>query len=147
LAQTQHIDIDAALKTEQERLATRKQELESELSDINSKLSRIERYFTDEPAPRRLTVQPVTGARQQTGERHPRGFVKNAVKTAINLHPQGITNAEIVALLKEQQIGYQSIQNALGGLVDDGSITSEGKGGKYHPASSELTTAPDQRSA
>ena len=37
MAQT-HLDIDTALKAEQERLTSRKQELETELSEINSRL-------------------------------------------------------------------------------------------------------------
>ena len=48
MAQT-HLDIDTTLKAEQERLTSRKQELETELSEINSRLARITRYFTDEP--------------------------------------------------------------------------------------------------
>ena len=46
-----HLDIDTALKAEQERLTSRKQELETELSEINGRLARITRYFTDEPRP------------------------------------------------------------------------------------------------
>ena len=46
-----HLDIDAALKAEQERLSSRSRRLETELSEINSRLARITRYFTDEPQP------------------------------------------------------------------------------------------------
>jgi hypothetical protein len=142
MAQT-HLDIDAALKVEQDRLTTRKQELEAELSEINQRLARISRYFTDEPAPSFRLTPPTA----RSGERHPRGFVQNAVLKTITEHPQGMTAAEIIKEFGPQGIGQQSIANALGALTSAKKITSQGRGGKYHPATSEVPTAPDQPSS
>ena len=90
-----HLDIDTALKAEQERLTSRKQELENELSEINSRLARITRYFTDEPqSSYRLSA---TGPRR--GDRHPRGFVQQTVLKTITEHPQGLSRGEIINLL------------------------------------------------
>jgi hypothetical protein len=143
LAQTQHLDIDAALKAEQDRLTARKQELEAELSEINQRLGRISRYFTDEPAPSFRLTPPTA----RSWERHPRGFVQNAVLKTITEHPQGMTVAELSKELGPQGIGQQSIANALGALVQQAKVTSQGRGGKYLPADPEVPTAPDQPSS
>jgi hypothetical protein len=143
MAQTEHLDIDAAIKAEQERLTSRKTELENELAEINRRLDRITRYFADEPAPSFRRTPPTT----RSGERHPRGFVQQAVLKTITEHPSGMTTAEIIALLKPHSIGQQSIANALGALVDQNKITSEGRGGKYRPADASVPTAPDQPSS
>ena len=90
MAQT-HLDIDTALKAEQERLTSRKQELETELSEINSRLARITRYFTDEPQPS-FRLSPASLRR---GDRHPRGFVQQTVLKTITEHPQGLSRGDI----------------------------------------------------
>lgn len=141
LAQT--LDIDTALKSEQERLTSRKQELEKELSEINGRLGRITRYFSEETAPPSFRLTPPTA---RSGERHPRGFVQQTVLKTITEHPQGMTNAELNALLKTHGIGQQSIANALGTLVKGDKITRDGKGGKYRPLTDELPTAPAEPS-
>jgi hypothetical protein len=143
MAQTQHLDIDAALKAEQDRLTSRKQELETELGEINGRLARITRYFSEEPAPSFRLTAPTA----RSGERHPRGFVQQIVLKTITEHPSGMTTGELIAILKPQGIGQQSIANALGKLVEQKKITSEGRGGKYHPADPNVPTAPDQPSS
>ena len=141
MAQTQKPDIDALLKEEQERLTTRKQKLQAELDEIAHRLDRISAYFGMEKQPSQITRPP------RTGERHPRGFVQSTVLKTITEHPQGMTTAELVKELGPQKIGQQSIANALSALVATQKITSEGRGGKYRPASPEVPTAPDQPSA
>ncbi len=138
MAQT-NLDIDAALKAEQNRLTSRKQEIETELADINQRLARINAYFGTIAMPAQISRPP-------QGERHPRGFVQSTVLKTITEHPQGITSAEIINELGPQGIGQQSIANALGALAQAKKITSEGRGGKYHAATSEVPTAPYQPS-
>jgi hypothetical protein len=142
MAQT-HLDIDATLKEEQDRLTARKQELETELDEINIRLARINRYFTDEPAPS-FRITPPTA---RSGERHPRGFVQQTVLKTITEHPEGMTTVEIVKELGPQGIRQQSIANALGALVNAQKINSQGRGGKYLPAVAEVPTEPDQHSS
>jgi hypothetical protein len=143
MPKTEHLDIDAALKAEQDRLTARKQELESELTEISGKLGRIHRYFNEEPASTFRRTPPTP----RSGERHPRGYVQQMVLKTITEHPQGMTTAELIAQLKTQGIGQQSISNALGALTSSGKVTAEGRGGKYRSATAEVPTAPDQPSS
>jgi hypothetical protein len=143
MAQT-HLDIDTALKTEQERLTSRKQELETELSEINSRLARITRYFTDEPQPS-FRLSPSSPRR---GDRHPRGFVQQTVLKTITEHPQGLSRGEIINLLAAEGIGEQSISNSLSALVEAKKvILPQRRGGKYLSAAAEVPTAPNQPSS
>src|SRR5213076_2019469 len=127
-------------KAEQERLTSRKQELETGLGDIHHRLARIDAYFGTTASPTQITRPP-------QGERHPRGFVQSTVLKTITEHPQGMTTAEIIKELGPQGIGQQSIANALGALTASKKTTSQGRGGKYHPADPQVPTAPDQPSA
>jgi DNA topoisomerase IA len=138
MAQTD-IDIDAALKADQERLTSRKQEIEAELEYINQRLARITAYFGATATPSQITRPPQK-------DRHPRGFVQATVLKTITEHPQGMTSAELVEELGPQGIGQQSIANALSALVQAQKVIAQGRGGKYLPASAEVPTAPDQPS-
>jgi hypothetical protein len=126
LAQS-HIDVDATLKAEQERLASRRQELETEIQEIDQRLRRVAAYFGGASAPSQITRRP-------QGNRHPRGFVQATVLKTITEHPQGMTSAEMTKALGTQGIGQQSIANALSALIQAKKISSEGRGGKYHSA-------------
>jgi hypothetical protein len=139
LAQT-HIDVDAALKVEQERLNSRRQELETEIKEIDHRLRRISAYFGSTPALPQITRPP-------QGNRHPRGFVQSTVLKTITEHPQGMTTAEIIKDLGPQGIGQQSIANALSALIQAKKISSQGRGGKYLSTAAEVPTAPDQPSS
>jgi hypothetical protein len=143
MAQT-HLDIDTTLKTEQERLTSRKQELETELSEINGRLARITRYFRDEPQPSfRLSVPS-----PRRGDRHPRGFVQQTVLKTITEHPQGLSRGELIKLLAAEGIGEQSISNSLSALVEARKVLlPQSRGGKYLSAAAEVPTAPDQPSS
>ena len=134
------IDVDATLKAEQERLTTRRQELESEIQEIDQRLRRIDAYFGTVPSTSQI-------ARSPQGSRHPRGFVQAAVLKTITEHPQGLTSAEITRALGSQGIGQQSIANALSALIQAKKIVSQGRGGKYLSATAEVPTAPDQPSS
>jgi hypothetical protein len=134
------IDVDAALKTEQERLTTRRQELEIEIQEIDQRLRRIDAYFGTASGPSQITRPP-------QGSRHPRGFVQAAVLKTITEHPQGMTSAEITQALGPQGISPQSIANALSALSQAKKISSQGRGGKYRSATAEVPTAPDQPSS
>jgi DNA gyrase/topoisomerase IV subunit A len=125
LAQTQHIDIDAALQAEQERLTSRKQELETELGQITQRLARIERYFADEP-------QHHTAPRRQPTDRAQRGEVKASVEKIVLQHTGGITRAEINKQLPDAN--GQSISNALAALKEDGVIMQSAPRQPYFPA-------------
>jgi hypothetical protein len=109
LAQS-HMDVDATLKTEQGRLTSRKQELQTEIEEIEQRLRRIAAYFGEGSAPSEITRPP-------QGSRHPRGFVQSTVLKTITEHPQGMTSAEITKALGRQGIGQQSIANALSALI------------------------------
>jgi hypothetical protein len=135
----QNLDIEATLRAEQERLTTRKQEIESELADINHRLARINAYFGPTAGPSQITRPP-------QGNRHPRGYVQSTVLKTITEHPQGLTTAELITQLAPLGIGQQSIANALGALVQAQKIISQGRGRKYLPGSREVPTAPDQPS-
>jgi hypothetical protein len=142
MAQTQ-IDIDSALKAEQERLTSRKQELETELAEIDSRLARITRYFTDEPQASFRLSPPSP----RKGDRHPRGYVQQTVLKTISEHPQGLSRGEIIKLLATEGIGEQSISNSLSALVEARKvILPQSRGGKYRSAAAEVPTAPDQPS-
>ena len=143
MAQT-HLDIDTALKAEQERLTSRKQELETELSEINGRLARITRYFTDDPR----TSLRLSSFNPRRGDRHPRGFVQQTVLKTITDHPQGLARAEIINLVAAEGIGEQSISNSLSALVEARKVLlPQKRGGKYLSAATEVPTAPDQPSA
>jgi hypothetical protein len=131
MAQT-HVDVDATLKAEQERLNSRKQELETEIGGIDQRLHRIFAYFGD-------GASQITRPPQRS--RHPRGFVQAAVLKTITEHPQGMTSAEITWALGPQGIGQQSIANALSALIQAKKINSGGRGGKYRSAATEMATA------
>jgi hypothetical protein len=139
-----HLDIDTALKAEQERLTSRKQELETELSEIDSRLARITRYFTDEPH----TSSRLSPPSPRRGDRHPRGFVRQTVLKTITEHPQGLSRGEIINLLAAEGIGEQSISNSLSALVEARKVLlPQRRGGKYLSAAAEVPTAPDQPSS
>ena len=87
-----HVDVDATLKAEQERLTFRKQELEREIEEVDQRLRRIAAFFGDGPAPSQITRSP-------QGSRHPRGFVQATVLKTISEHPQGMTSGEITRAL------------------------------------------------
>ena len=143
MAQT-HLDIDTALKAEQERLTSRKQELETELSEINGRLARITRYFTDDPR----TSLRLSSFNPRRGDRHPRGFVQQTVLKTITEHPQGLARGEIINLLAAEGIGEQSISNSLSALVEARKVLlPQKRGGKYLSAAAEVPTAPDQPSS
>ena len=125
---------------EQERLNSRRQELEAEIKEIDQRLRRIGAYFGSTAAPSQITRPP-------QGNRHPRGFVQSTVLRTITEHPQGITTAEIIKELGPQGIGQQSIANALSALIQAKKISSQGRGGKYLSAAPEVPTAPDQPSS
>jgi hypothetical protein len=86
LAQS-HIDLDATLKAQQERLTSRRQELEADREEIEQRLRRIAAYFGNASAPSQIKRPP-------RGNRHPRGFVQATVLKSITGHPQGMTSAE-----------------------------------------------------
>ncbi len=139
-----HLEIDTALKAEQERLNSRKQELETELSEIDSRLARITRYFTDDPRTSFRLSSP--GSRR--GDRHPRGFVQQTVLKTIAENPQGLSRGEIINLLAAEGIGEQSISNSLSALVEARKVLlPEKRGGKYLSAAAAVPTAPDQPSS
>jgi hypothetical protein len=140
MAQTQEPNIDAILHAEQERLNKRKGELEDELSQLNLRLQRIHAYFGTSPGSSQITRSP-------QGDRHPRGSVQATVLKTVTEHPQGMTAAEIIKELGPQGIGQQSIANALGALTSSKKITSQGRGGKYLPADTQVPTAPDEPSS
>ena len=135
-----HVDVDATLKAEQERLTSRKRELEREIEELDQRLRRIAAYFGGASTPSQMTRPP-------QGNRHPRGFVQATVLKTITEHPQGMTSAEITKALGRQGIGQQSIANALSALIQAQKISSEGRGGKYRSAAAEIPTAPDQPSS
>jgi hypothetical protein len=123
LAQS-HLDVDATLKAEQERLTSRKQELQTEIQGIDQRLRRIAAYFGGASAQSQITRPP-------QGSRLPRGFVQGAVLKTITGHPEGMTSGEITKALGGQGIGQQSIANALSALIQSEKISSEGRRGKY----------------
>ena len=128
MAQTHAIDIDAALKAEQEKLNSRKKELETELAEINGKLGRINRYFSEEPQQDPFKLTPSLPSR----DRRERGYVQDKVKATIYSHPDGITSGELTRAL--DGISGQSIQNALSALRKGNQIVRDGaRGGKYRP--------------
>jgi hypothetical protein len=139
-------NIKEIMEGERNRLTELKSELVNELAKIDEQLDAVNRYFGGTPVPsRRLPLQPRPSI--QPGERHPRGFVQETVLKSITEHPSGMTTGEIIAMLKPQGIGQQSIANALGALTASKKIISEGRGGKYQPATDELPTAPAEPSS
>jgi hypothetical protein len=107
MAQTQEPDIDALLLAEQERLNKRKEELESELTQLNVRLSKINRYFTDEEPQDPFKLTPP----RPSSDRRERGAVQEQVKATIYSRPQGISTSELNKAL--DGISPQSIQNSL----------------------------------
>jgi hypothetical protein len=142
LAQTQKPDIDPLLKQEQEALTSRKQELETEIADINTRLARIGRYFTDEPPPRQPAVTP-----RRSATRTERGSVQMAVHNALEAAGSiGLTKAQLIEKLPT--INQQSISNALKKFTTDSVVTWEGRGKPYiFKPRTDRTEAPDQASA
>jgi hypothetical protein len=135
LAQTQKPDIDALLKQEQEALNSRKTELETEIAEINTKLARIHRYFTDEPPPR----QPALTARR-SATRTERGAVQMAVYRALEAAgSSGLTKAQLIEKLPA--INQQSISNALKKFTTDSAVTWGGRGKPYIFKPRETPTA------
>jgi hypothetical protein len=134
------------MERERVRLAERRKDVAAELAAIDAEIAGIDAYF-NAMTPSSRSQQPTRSSRSSTAERHPRGFVQQTVLKTITEHPQGMTTGELIAALKSQNIGQQSISNALGALVEQNKITSEGRGGKYRPATTEVPTAPDQPSS
>jgi len=58
-----------------------------------------------------------------------------------------MTTADIITELGHQGIGQDSIEHALGALVQAKKISSQDRLGKYLPAAPEVPTAPDQPSS
>jgi len=130
VSQSEQIDAEVTLKEEQERLAARKQVLQTELAQIDQKLDRINRYFSGTTGPTQIT-------RHLQGEGHLRGFIQATVLKTVSGHPQGLTSREVTELLKPDNISQKSIYNALGTLVFTKKVTFQGRGGKYRLASAE----------
>ena len=128
-----HMDVDTTLKSEQDRLTSRRKELEAEIHEIDQRLRRISAYFGQGSALGNST-------RSAQGSRHPRGFVQATVLKTISEYPDGITSAEMAKALGSQGIGQQSIANALSALSQANKITSEGRGGKYRSTATEAGT-------
>ena len=101
---------------------------------------RINAALVTTPGPFQITKPP-------QGDRHPRGFVQSTILKAITEHPQGMTTAEIITELGPQGIGQDSIEHALGALVQAKKISPQDRVGKYLPAAPEVPTAPDQPSS
>jgi hypothetical protein len=80
-------------------------------------------------------------------DKHPRGFVQSTVLKTITEHPQGMTTAEIIAELRAQGIGQQSITSALCALIQADKVSLQREGGKYFSATATVPTAPDQPSS
>jgi hypothetical protein len=147
MGQTAEPNIDALLLAEQERLNKRKEELEIELSQLNARLGKINRYFSDEALqPFKLTPP------KPPGDRRERGAVQEQVKAAIFSHPEGISSGELTKAL--EGISPQSIQNALSALRKNNQIIKDGaRGGKFRPITieptplAEVPTAPNQPSS
>jgi len=133
MAQTAEPNIDALLLAEQERLNKRKEELEIELSQLNARLGKINRYFSDE------ALQPFNLAPPKPpGDRRERGAVQEQVKTVIYQHPEGISSGDLTRELKD--ISAQSIQNALTALRKNNQIVKDGaRGGKFRAITLEPT--------
>lgn len=101
--------------------------------------SRIRQYLGGTQEPFQITHPP-------QGDRHPRGFVQSTVLKTITEHPQGMTASNIVKELDPQGISQQSIEHALGTLVQANKVTFHRQGAKYFSAAAEVPTAPDQPS-
>ena len=135
MAQTTKPDIDALLKQEQEALTSRKTELESEIADINSRLARIGRYFSDEPAQRPSTLTP-----RRSVTRTERGSVQMAVYRALEAAGStGLTKSQLIEALPA--INQQSISNALKKFTTDSVVTWEGRRKPYIFKPRETSTA------
>ena len=87
------------------------------------------------------------GKPPRKGDKHPRGFVQSTVLKTITEHPQGMTTAEIIAELRAQGIGQQSITSALRALIQADKVSLQREGGKYFSATATVPTAPDQPSS
>jgi hypothetical protein len=135
------------MERERARLSDRRKDVADELESIDAEIAGIDAYFKAMSSSSRSQQQPARSSRLSSAKRHPRGFVQQAVLKTITEHPQGMTTAELIDALKPQHIGQQSISNALGALIEQNKITSEGRGGKYRPASYDVPTAPDQPSS
>jgi hypothetical protein len=131
------------MERERVRLTERRRDIAAELESLEAEIAAINAYF-NAMSPSSRSQQPTRSSRSSTVERHPRGFVQQTVLKTITEHPQGMTTAELITALKAHNIGQQSISNALGALVKTTKITSQGRGGKYRPASPEVPAAPNQ---
>lgn len=100
---------------------------------------RLRTQFDTPSGPYQITKPPI--------DNHPRGFVQSTVLKIVSEHPQGMTSAEITQALGREGIEQQSIGNALSALTQAKKISLEGTGGKYHSATDEVPTAPDQPSS
>ena len=58
-----------------------------------------------------------------------------------------MTTAEIIAELRAQGIGQQSITSALRALIQADKVSLQREGGKYFSATATVPTAPDQPSS
>jgi hypothetical protein len=134
------------MERERARLSERRKDIAAELKSVDAEIAGIDASF-NALSLSSGSQQPTRSSRSSSGERHPRGFVQQTVLKTITEHPQGMTNAELIAALKSQKIGLQSISNALGALVEKNKISSEGRGGKHRPATTDVPTAPDRPSA
>jgi hypothetical protein len=87
------------------------------------------------------------GKPPREGDKHPQGFVQSTVLKTITEHPQGMTTAEIIAEIRAQGIGQQSITSALRALIQADKVSLQREGGKYFSATATVPTAPDQPSS
>ena len=94
MAQTQEPNIDALLLAEQERLNKRKEELESELTQLNVRLSKINRYFTDEEPKDPFKLTPP----RPSSDRRERGAVQNRLRRPSTRAPRGSAPASSTKL-------------------------------------------------
>jgi hypothetical protein len=136
------------MERERERLNERRKDVAAELEALDAEIAGINAYFDAMSRPTKPDVKLTPPNPRRIDNRHPRGFVQSTILKTITEHPQGLTRAELIKLLAAENIGEQSISNALGALVDANKITApQTRGGKYHSAAAEVPTTPDQPSA
>ena len=128
----ENTDIRNRMEGRRTELSDRRQTLHTEIDEIDAELRAINAYFAaleERPQARQRSDRTA-----QNGERHPRGFVQQTVLKTITEHPQGLTTAELIVLLKPLNVGQQSISSALGALREGNKIIFGGRGGKHRPA-------------
>jgi hypothetical protein len=136
------------MERERDRLTERRKDVVAELESLDAEIAGINAYFDAMSRRARSDFKLTPPNPRRVDNRHPRGFVQSTVLKTITEHPQGLTRAELIKFLAEENIGEQSISNALGALTDAKKITAPPtRGGKYHPATAEVPTAPDQPSS